>query len=430
MANEVVSEPAGLITVGPKDADVVGTDNRAIQIALDAMAQRGGGTVRVLPGEYVLSDSIHLRSNVRLEGDREGTVLTRAPMVRSKLIVDADIGQKQITPADASLFRPGMGVMLRGGRGGGSMRPPLTITRIDNGVLYTNNYIMGDNTANGETFVVNYFAMIRGYETEDAVVDGFTVEAAADDLTGIEGVRIGGVMLTLCKHCTVRNVTVSGALGDGILAEPSEHITVENCESFGNTHHGLHFGSHSPWAQAIGCDLHDNGSDGIYLCWGVRDGVFRDNKIHANGFGLHRNGISIGHKDTDNIIEGNHIYGNAKHGICFRTKTEANGAHRNVLRGNLIENNGCPWDKVPERFHSNKRAELLYAGIFVNGITHDLLLEGNTIRETREGDARLQVNAVYLGKGVSRVKMVGNVMEGQTGAAVVDESGADDNELQ
>ncbi len=430
MQTQPVVEPARLITVGPKDADVVGTDNRAIQIALDAMASRGGGTVKVLPGEYVLLDSIHLRSGVRLVGDREGTILRRAPMVRSGLAVDADIGQKQITPVDASDFRAGMGVMLRGRRGGPGPRPPLTITRIKDGVLYTNNYNFANYTAGGDSLLVNYFAMIRGYEVEDAVVDGFTVDASADDLTGIESVRIGGVMLTLCKRCTVRNVTVSGALGDGILAEPSEHITVENCESFDNTHHGVHFGSHSPWAQCIGCDLHDNGSDGLYLCWGVREGIFRDNEIHHNGYSLHRNGISIGHKDTDNLIEGNHVYENSKHGICFRTKTEANGAHGNVLRGNVIENNGRPWDEVPQHFHDEKRAELLYAGVFVNGITRDLLLERNVIRETRKGDRRRQVNAVYLGPGVSGVTMTGNVMEGHPQDAVVDDSGASDNVLE
>jgi hypothetical protein len=431
MAKQTQTVHDGEITVGPKGADVVGADNRAIQIALDAMAWRGGGTVRVLPGLYVLSDSIHLRSNVRLAGDRQKAVLKRAPMARSELAVDADIGQKQITPVDASGFRPGMGVMLRGRRGGGpGPTRPLTVTRVADGILYTNTYIVADHTADGESSVVNYFAMVRGYEVENAEVDGFTVDAAASDLTGIESVRIGGIMLTLCKHCTVRNVTVSNVLGDGILAEPSEHITVEDCESFGNTHHGVHFGSHSPWAKAIQCELHDNGSDGLYLCWGVREGMFRENKIHRNGFRLHRNGISLGHKDTDNLIERNHIYGNAKHGICFRKKMEANGAHRNVLRENVIENNGQPWDQVPEPLRADPRAELLYCGIFVNGVTHDLLLERNAIRETRKGEARLQANAVYLGPGVSRVTMVANTIEGHAGEAVVDESGADDNRLR
>ena len=47
-----------VITVGPRDADVVGADNRAIQLAIDALSLRGGGTVRVLPGEYTLIDAL------------------------------------------------------------------------------------------------------------------------------------------------------------------------------------------------------------------------------------------------------------------------------------------------------------------------------------------------------------------------------------
>lgn len=145
---------------------------------------------------------------------------------------------------------------------------------------------------------------------------------------------------------------------------------------------------------------------------------------------MHRNGLSIGHKDTDNLIEKNRIYENAKHGVCFRVKTEGNGAHRNVLRENVIENNGTPALDVPERFHADPRRELQYAGIFVNGITHDLTLERNRFCETRAGTAALQVNAVYLGSGVRRVKMTDNVMEGHPGDSVVDESGSRDNELQ
>ena len=39
-----------IITVGVSDADITGTDNRAIQAAIDLVYQRGGGTVRILPG--------------------------------------------------------------------------------------------------------------------------------------------------------------------------------------------------------------------------------------------------------------------------------------------------------------------------------------------------------------------------------------------
>src|SRR6185295_3704426 len=38
------------ITVGPKQADLVGTTDRVIQAAVDYVARRGGGTVHVGPG--------------------------------------------------------------------------------------------------------------------------------------------------------------------------------------------------------------------------------------------------------------------------------------------------------------------------------------------------------------------------------------------
>src|SRR5262245_2460174 len=46
------------ITVGPKNADLVGATDRVIQAAVDYVARLGGGTVRVLPGTYRLRNSV------------------------------------------------------------------------------------------------------------------------------------------------------------------------------------------------------------------------------------------------------------------------------------------------------------------------------------------------------------------------------------
>ena len=106
-----------IITVGPGKADIVGTDNRAIQGAIDMVALRGGGTVHVLAGEYMLNDALHLRSNINLIGDGpQKTILKHAPSVSSPLLKDADIGQKEATPKDASLFKVGMGIAIRSNR--------------------------------------------------------------------------------------------------------------------------------------------------------------------------------------------------------------------------------------------------------------------------------------------------------------------------
>jgi len=69
------------ISVGPETADLVGTSDRVIQAAVDYVARRGGGTVRVLPGTYRLRNSIFLQSKVRLLGSGTDSVLFKSPPI-------------------------------------------------------------------------------------------------------------------------------------------------------------------------------------------------------------------------------------------------------------------------------------------------------------------------------------------------------------
>jgi hypothetical protein len=50
------------VTVGPSKADLVGTTDKVVQAAVDYVARKGGGTVRILPGSYRLRNSIFLQS--------------------------------------------------------------------------------------------------------------------------------------------------------------------------------------------------------------------------------------------------------------------------------------------------------------------------------------------------------------------------------
>jgi len=416
-----------VITVGLKNADIIGTDNRAIQAAVDMVAMKGGGTVHILPGEYILNDAIRLRSNIHLKGDREKTILKHAPAISCPLLKDADIGQKEITPKDPSLFKVGMGVVCRSTKYTGEMEnKPLTIIRIENGVLYLNNYIEFDFTADfdgmkkGEAggVVANIFPLIFGWEVENVVIEGLTVDSKVEVNSGWVNTRVGGICLERTKNGLIKDVTAINTQGDGILISSCEHITAENCLGANNTYHGLHCGAHSPWTIVRHSTFHHNGSDGIYICWGVREGEFTDNIIYNNGiredlnFPDHgkRGGISIGHKDTDNLIARNHIYENARYGVYFRTKTEANGAHRNTLKDNIIENNGLLG-------HVTRAT-----GITICGITHDLVFVNNTIRETRQGNDRLQKNGIVIEPGVTNIKMINNKISGHPEQAISDNS--------
>src|SRR5437016_5853973 len=60
------------IKVGHGDADIVGTDNRALQAAVDYVASLEGGTVEIGPGEYAMHDSLHLRPFVAVRGAADG----------------------------------------------------------------------------------------------------------------------------------------------------------------------------------------------------------------------------------------------------------------------------------------------------------------------------------------------------------------------
>ncbi|MCP4641931.1 MAG: hypothetical protein GY851_15930, partial [bacterium] len=90
------------VTVGPDQADLCGTSERAIQAGIDYVARLGGGTVHVLPGTYTLRNSVFLRPGVRLLGSGLDSVLVKAPMVETTLAVDSDWFDQEITLADAT----------------------------------------------------------------------------------------------------------------------------------------------------------------------------------------------------------------------------------------------------------------------------------------------------------------------------------------
>jgi nitrous oxidase accessory protein NosD len=417
------------LTVGPAHADIIGRDGRAIQIALDALAYRGGGTVRLLAGEYTLTNAIYLRANVRLIGeDRDKCILRRrGPVVWSDLAEDADVGQAQIRPTHPDRFEPGMGVATWDAKlGWADGTLTRSVTAIEDGLLRVNRYITADRRAEHGGRVINHYPLILGFETPNVHVEGLTLDARVNDPDGVIG-RMTSAALYLFRSpdSVIRGVTVTGNPGDGIcFGKTSERTVVEDCETAWNGFHGIHPGSHSAYSHVRNCHIHHNGSDGLYICWGIHHGSFTGNYIHHNGLVEMRSGISIGHKDTDNLIADNHIHDNKKFGICFRTKTEANGAHRNTLRNNLIENNGCR----PEEFTDLKARlepwEGIGCGIHVSPITHDLTLEDNTIRETRRGDERTQHHGIWLMNGVSRVMLKDNTITGHIESAVRDDAGA------
>src|SRR4030095_5196994 len=90
------------IVVGIDEGDIRGSDNRALQAAVDHLASLGGGTVRIGPGRFVMRNALKLRDNVDIIGTPGKTVLAACEGCRSLLAADGDCNERQITLAGAS----------------------------------------------------------------------------------------------------------------------------------------------------------------------------------------------------------------------------------------------------------------------------------------------------------------------------------------
>jgi parallel beta-helix repeat protein len=135
----------------------------------------------------------------------------------------------------------------------------------------------------------------------------------------------------------------------------------------------------------------------------VRHGVFEGNELRDNG----RFGISIGHKDSDNVLRNNTVIGNKSHGVFFRNEPEYTGGHRNLLENNRIYNNGTGGEGC---------------GIYIRGETHDITIVGNEIGDTRPDDEKTQQFGVWIGPKADRIIIRGNKMEGNKEGTVKNEA--------
>ena len=117
------------IRVGTASGDLQGNDQRALQAAVDYVAQLGGGTVRIGPGRYQMRNALRLRDNVNIVGVPGETVLVACDGFASALAADGDANERQITVADPTAFRVGDGVAIQDkDNGGGFSVTTATIT--------------------------------------------------------------------------------------------------------------------------------------------------------------------------------------------------------------------------------------------------------------------------------------------------------------
>jgi len=384
-----------LVTVGRADADILGADNRALQAAVDYIAGLGGGVVEIGPGEFLMRDSLHLRSLVTVRGTKGKTILRKAKAAASLLALDGDYGEEQVTLEDPDGFKVGDGLAIWDRQSGGFHTTVARITGRNGNTFSFDKPLNADCMVANKAQAATIFPVVSGYNLEAARVESLIIEGNKGENVPLNGCRGAGIFLYRAFATTITGCEVHDYHGDGISFQQSNDVLVENCVCEGNSGLGLHPGSGSQRPVVRGCTARNNGEDGLFLCWRVRHGLFEKNILENNG----RFGISIGHKDTDNLVRENEVRGNHEDGVFFRNETEGMAAHRNRLENNVIENNG---------------SKGLAAGIRVRGETRNLVFRNNIIRDTRAPAGRKQSVGIHIEEGAGEVTLVDNQIEAET----------------
>src|SRR5438876_5255958 len=209
------------LTVGPKKADLVGATDRVIQAAVDYVARRGGGTVRVLPGTYRLRNSIFLESKVRLLGSGTDSVLFKEPSVTTKLIVDGDHWDQEVTLADPKDFQVGDGVRLVSkdpyGKGTNIIQRTLIAARGNRFKL--DRRLEERFHLAGEPQIATNFALLQCTNVADVTIENITIDGNKSHNEMIDRGMFddGSVRFDESNRVTARELTVRHFYCDGIV---------------------------------------------------------------------------------------------------------------------------------------------------------------------------------------------------------------------
>lgn len=378
------------ITVGPKDADLIGTSHKVVQAAVNYVASLGGGAVQLQPGNYVFRGAVHLQSNVRIQGVANETIVTKIPSRTTKLVADSDWYDQELTFAPGHGFEIGDSICLRmksPHHGGPQVLKRRLVAR--SGDRFKLDRALKENVWEaGAPTVQALFPLLTGQEIEGIAIENLVLDGDRPNNENLDGNYAGCIFLEDCRDIRIRGVDARNYNGDGISWQICHDVIVEDCRSTGHAGLGLHPGSGSQRPLIRRNHLAGN-SIGLFFCWGVKFGLAEENVCDNN-----RVGISIGHRDTDNLVRNNRVTNSGDVGLLFRPERGPSFcAHRNVIEGNTFVNNG------------GKTA----AAIDVQGGTESVTIRRNTVQETRAADERI---GIRLGELTKDIRLVENSVTG------------------
>jgi len=382
-----------VLAVGQTEGDLQGKDDKIIQAGIEYLHRVGGGTLRILPGTYTLQNAIYLRPNITLQGAGATTILRKAASVVTPLARDSDWFEYGVQVKNTKGFTPGGGMMLCCKTGSGDAPFQVlraTVTAIQGDTLLLDRLILTDSWTDKNATAATIFPILTAENVKDVVVKDLVLDGQRDQNEYINGNFAGAVFIQQCDHWRFENVVARDYNGDGFSFQACDDILFQNCQALSNADLGFHPGSGSQRPVFRDCTARGNGL-GLYFCWSVCDGLVENGTFSEND----TYGISIGYRDTDNLIQGATIERNGEVGILFRNEgTEARGGHRNQIDGCLIRDNGMKKPGI---------------GIDIQGRTCDISIRNTRLEVTAGGK---QITGIRIGREAQRIVLEDNTLGG------------------
>jgi len=377
------------LAVGQTEGDLQGKDDKIIQAGVEYLHRLGGGTLRVLPGVYTLRNAIHLRPNIALQGSGETTVLRKADGVVTALVRDSDWYEYGVQVKDAKGFAPGDGIMLRSKSGPGEWQFDVlraTVTAVQGDVLSLDRLTRENFWIEKEATAATIFPILTAENVDDVQVRDLVLDGNRAGNEYINGNFAGAVFIQNCNRWRFTNIIARDYNGDGYSFQVCDDIEFRTCQAVNNAGLGFHPGSGSQRPVFRDCVAQGNNL-GLFFCWSVSDGLAEDCTFSEN-----RNfGISIGHRDTDNVIRNCTVERNGEVGILFRAEAgDFRCGHRNRIERCIVRDNGTKQTGV---------------GIDIRGKTEDITIRSTRLESTPAGS---QKTGIRIGREAQRILLEDN----------------------
>ena len=379
---------APVLTVGQHEGDLRGNDDKIIQAGIEYLHRLGGGTLRLLPGRYMLRNAIYLQSNITVQGSGQSTVLEKADGVVAELARDADWFEYGVQVKNPKGFLAGDGLMLQVKTGPGDWQRDVllaTITAIRGDVIFIDQITQKNFWTDKDATAIAVFPLLTAEHADDVAIIDLVLDGRRDRNEHINGNFSGAVFIQHCNRWRFENVEARDYNGDGFSVQVADDIQFQHCRAVHNADLGFHPGSGDQRPVFRDCTASGN-HIGLFFCWGVSDG-----RIENCTFSENDCGISIGHRDTDNLIRACTLERNAEAGILFRDEAvEFRAGHRNLIENCAIRDTGKDKPGI---------------GIDIQGKTLEISIHGVTF-ENRPGGK--QNTAIRIGRDAQRISLQDN----------------------